>query len=136
MRLGSVCSGIGGAELAFQGLVSHSFMSEIEPFPRAVLSHHFPSVPRHGDFTTIKKGDYDPIDILAGGTPCQSFSIAGLRTGMADERGNLALEYLRLADRLRGWGQFCSKSCKARDQERRTGQNANYHARRIHRESL
>ena len=76
-------------------------MSEIEPFPRAVLAHHYPGVPLHGDFTTIQAGDYEPIDLLCGGTPCQSFSVIGLRGGMADERGNLALEFLRLADRLR-----------------------------------
>jgi DNA (cytosine-5)-methyltransferase 1 len=76
-------------------------MSEIEPFPRAVLTHHYPDAPLHGDFTTIQAGQYDAIDVLVGGTPCQSFSVAGLRGGMADERGNLALEYLRLAERLR-----------------------------------
>ena len=76
-------------------------MSDIEAFPRAMLQHHYPEVPLHGDFTTIQAGDYDAIDVLVGGTPCQSFSVAGLRGGLADERGNLALEYLRLAQRLR-----------------------------------
>ena len=78
-----------------------SFFSEIAHFPRAILKHHYKDVPLHGDFTTIKEGDYASIDLLVGGTPCQSFSIAGLRGGVEDERGNLALEYLRLADRLR-----------------------------------
>jgi DNA (cytosine-5)-methyltransferase 1 len=78
-----------------------AFFSEIEKFPRAVLKHHYPDIPLHGDFTTIKEKDYDSIDLLVGGTPCQSFSVAGLRKGMADDRGNLALEYLRLAQRLR-----------------------------------
>jgi DNA (cytosine-5)-methyltransferase 1 len=76
-------------------------MSEIDAFPRAVLKHHYPDTPLHGDFTTIQAADYGPIDVLVGGTPCQSFSVAGLRGGMRDERGNLALEYLRLVDRLR-----------------------------------
>ena len=76
-------------------------MSEIEAFPRAVLSHHYPETPLHGDFTTIRAGEYESVDALVGGTPCQSFSVAGLRGGLADERGNLALEYLRLAERLR-----------------------------------
>jgi DNA (cytosine-5)-methyltransferase 1 len=99
---GTVCSGIGAPEAAWKPLGWRcAFMSEIEPFPRAVLSHHYPEVPLHGDFTTIQAGDYADIDLLCGGTPCQSFSVAGLRGGMADERGNLALEYLRLADRLR-----------------------------------
>lgn len=101
MDYGSVCSGIEAASVAWQGLGWEcSFLSEIEEFPRAVLSHHYPNTPLHGDFTTIQPGDYAPIDLLVGGTPCQSFSIAGLRKGLEDERGNLALEYLRLVDRL------------------------------------
>jgi DNA (cytosine-5)-methyltransferase 1 len=99
---GSVCSGIEAASVAWHPLGWRaSFVSEIEPFPRAVLSHHYPETALHGDFTTIKDGEYSPIDLLVGGTPCQSFSVAGLRGGLADDRGNLALEYLRLADRLR-----------------------------------
>ena len=102
LMVGSVCSGIGAPECGWRDLGWNSaFLSEIELFPRAVLSHHFPEVPLHGDFTTIQRGQYADIDLLVGGTPCQSFSVAGLRGGMADERGNLALEYLRLADRLR-----------------------------------
>ena len=102
MRFGSVCSGIEAASVAWKPLGWRaSFVSEIEPFPRAVLSHHQPETPLHGDFTTIEAGQYEPIDLLVGGTPCQSFSIAGLRGGLDDDRGNLALEYLRLADRLR-----------------------------------
>lgn len=76
-------------------------MSEIEKFPRAVLKHHYPEVPLHGDFTTIKVGDYEPIDVLVGGTPCQDFSVAGKRLGMDGARGNLSLEFLALAKRLR-----------------------------------
>ena len=102
MIFGTVCSGIGAPEAAWEPLGWRcAFMAEIEPFPRAVLAHHYSGVPLHGDFTTIEAGDYEPIDLLCGGTPCQSFSVAGLRGGMADERGNLALEFLRLADRLR-----------------------------------
>jgi DNA (cytosine-5)-methyltransferase 1 len=76
-----------------------AFFSEIEAFPRAVLSHHYPNVPVHGDFTTIKRQEYGSIRLLVGGTPCQSFSVAGLRKGLDDDRGNLALEYIRLAQR-------------------------------------
>ena len=102
LTFGSVCSGIGAPECAWQPLGWRpAFLSETDAFPRAVLAHRFPGVPVHGDFTTIKAGQYDAIDLLVGGTPCQSFSVAGLRKGLADERGNLALEYLRLADRLR-----------------------------------
>lgn len=102
MRYGSVCSGIEAATVAWHPLGwEPAFFSEIDAFPRKLLGDHYPGVPLHGDFTTIGADEYGPIDLLVGGTPCQSFSIAGLRGGMDDERGNLALEYLRLADRKR-----------------------------------
>ena len=102
MRYLSVCSGIEAATVAWHPLGwTPAAFSEIEKFPRAVLAHHYPDVPCHGDFTTIGADEYGPIDLLVGGTPCQSFSIAGLRGGLADDRGNLALEFLRLAQRTR-----------------------------------
>lgn len=102
MIYGSVCSGIEAASVAWEPLGwKAAFFSEIEKFPRAVLSHHYPGVPLHGDFTTIKGEEYGAIDLLVGGTPCQSFSVAGLRGGMADPRGNLALGFLGLASRAR-----------------------------------
>ena len=102
MKYGSVCSGIGAATVAWRSMGwKPAFFSEIDAFPRAVLTHHYPDVPLHGDFTTIQDGDYDPIDLLVGGTPCQSFSVAGLRKGLYDPRGNLMLEYGSLAQRLR-----------------------------------
>lgn len=102
MRYGSVCSGIEAATVAWHPLGwEPAFFSEIDAFPRKLLGDHYPGVPLHGDFTTIGADEYGPIDLLCGGTPCQPFSIAGLRGGMDDERGNLALEYLRLADRKR-----------------------------------
>jgi len=101
MRYGSVCSGIEAATTAWHNLGwEASFFSEIDKFPRAVLQHHYPDTSLHGDFTTIGENDYEPIDLLVGGTPCQSFSIAGLRKGLSDDRGNLALEFLKLAGRL------------------------------------
>lgn len=102
MKYGSVCSGIEAASVAWESLGwQASFLSEIEPFPRSVLAHHYPDTPLHGDFTTIQDGMYEPIDILVGGTPCQSFSVAGLREGLSDPRGNLMLEFGALAKRLR-----------------------------------
>lgn len=101
INYGSVCSGIEAATVAWHSLGwKPQFFSEIEAAPRAVLSHRWPGVPLHGDFTTIQDRQYGAIDLLVGGTPCQSFSVAGLRGGLADGRGNLALEYLRLAQRL------------------------------------
>jgi DNA (cytosine-5)-methyltransferase 1 len=100
MIYGSICSGIEAASVAWHPLGWRAaFVSEIEPFPRAVLQARWPATPLHGDFTTIKAGDYEPIDLLVGGTPCQSFSVAGLRGGLDDARGNLALEYGKLARR-------------------------------------
>lgn len=102
MKYGSVCSGIEAATVAWHPLGwKPAFLSEIDKFPRAVLTHHYPHVPLHGDFTTIREGEYEPIDLLVGGTPCQSFSIAGLRGGLGDARGNLALAFLQLARRTR-----------------------------------
>ena len=102
MRYGSVCSGIEAATVAWHPLGwQPAFFSEIEPAPRSVLTHHYPDVPCHGDFTTIGADQYGSIDLLVGGTPCQSFSVAGLRGGLDDDRGNLALEFLRLAQRTR-----------------------------------
>ncbi|KAB7788015.1 DNA cytosine methyltransferase [Methylorubrum populi] len=102
LAYGSVCSGIEAATVAWHPLGWRpSFFSEIEAAPRAVLQHRHPEVPLHGDFTTIREGQYGAIDLLVGGTPCQSFSVAGLRGGLADDRGNLALQYLSLARRLR-----------------------------------
>jgi DNA (cytosine-5)-methyltransferase 1 len=101
MIYGSVCSGIEAATMAWHPLGwKASFFSEIEKFPRQVLAHHYPDTPLHGDFTTIQKDDYEPIELLVGGTPCQSFSVAGLRAGLNDPRGNLMLEFGALAKRL------------------------------------
>lgn len=96
---GSVCSGIEAATVAWKPLGWHSaWFAEVEPFCNEVLAQHYPKVKNHGDFTKI--GIAEPIDLLVGGTPCQSFSIAGRRAGLDDPRGNLALEFLVLARRL------------------------------------
>ena len=102
MIYGSVCSGIEAATVAWHPLGwKAAFYSEIESFPNAVLAHHYPTTPNLGDMTKFKDWPNEPIDVLVGGTPCQSFSVAGLRKGMADPRGNLALVYLALVDRMR-----------------------------------
>lgn len=103
MRYGSVCSGIEAATVAWRPLGWRcAFVSEIARFQSAVLAKRLPGVPNLGDFTKIQPGDYEgDIDLLVGGTPCQAFSIAGLGKGLDDERGNLALEFARLAFRTR-----------------------------------
>lgn len=102
MRYGSVCSGIEAATVAWHPLGWRaSWLSEIEPFPCSLLAHHYPAVPNRGDMTKFQDWPDDAIDLLVGGTPCQSFSIAGLRAGLADPRGNLMLTYLAIAAKYR-----------------------------------
>ncbi|WP_216825849.1 DNA cytosine methyltransferase [Ruegeria sp. EL01] len=96
----TVCSGIGAPERAAPW-IDWRYQSEIEPFPCAVLKEHFPDAVNLGDMTKFKGWPDANIDVLCGGTPCQSFSIAGLRKGLADPRGNLALTYLAIAERYR-----------------------------------
>ncbi|WP_413773385.1 DNA cytosine methyltransferase [Aurantimonas coralicida] len=97
-----MCSGIEAASVAWAPLGWEPvFFSEIEKFPSEVLAHHYPDVPNLGDMTKFKEWPDADIDVLVGGTPCQSFSVAGLRKGLADPRGNLALTYLAIADRYR-----------------------------------
>jgi DNA (cytosine-5)-methyltransferase 1 len=102
VRYGSVCSGIEAATVAWHPLGwQAAWYSEIEPFPCAVLKHHYPAVPNYGDMTKFEEWPNEPVDLLVGGTPCQSFSVAGLRRGLADPRGNLMLTYLAIAQRHR-----------------------------------
>ena len=92
----TVCSGIGAAEVSAPW-IDWRYQSEIEEFPSAVLAHRFPNAVNLGDMTNFKEWPDANVDVLCGGTPCQSFSIAGLRKGLADPRGNLALTYLAIA---------------------------------------
>lgn len=102
MRYGSVCSGIEAASVAWHPLGwEPAWFAEIEAFPSAVLAHRFPGVPNHGDFTRLLQERPADVDVLVGGTPCQSFSVAGLRGGLADPRGNLALAFVALVGVLR-----------------------------------
>ena len=105
MRYGSVCSGIEAATAAWHPLGwQAAWFSEIEPFPCAVLDHHYSNVPNHGDMTLIadgiRSGDIDAPDILVGGTPCQAFSVAGLRNSLEDKRGQLTIEFIRILDAI------------------------------------
>jgi DNA (cytosine-5)-methyltransferase 1 len=102
VRFLSVCSGIEAASVAFAPLGWEAVaFAEIEPFPSAVLAHHYPEVPNLGDMNRFLEWPDYAVDVLCGGTPCQSFSVAGLRQGLADPRGNLALTFLAIADRYR-----------------------------------
>jgi len=102
MRYLSVCSGIEAATVAWHELGwEPAAFSEIEKFPSDVLKHHYPSVPNMGDMTKFEEWNFGAIDLLVGGTPCQSFSVAGLRKGLDDPRGNLMLTYLAIARKHR-----------------------------------
>jgi DNA (cytosine-5)-methyltransferase 1 len=98
LRYGSICSGIEAATVAWHPLGwVPAFFAEIEPFPSAVLAHHYPGVPNLGDMTAIDGAAWrNRIDVLVGGTPCQAFSVAGLRKSLADDRGNLTLKFVEL----------------------------------------
>ena len=103
MKYLSVCSGVEAATVAWHSLGWQPVaFSEIEPFPSAVLAHHYKEVPNLGDMTKFKDWKLnETIDILVGGTPCQSFSVAGLRKGLEDPRGNLALTYVGILDKFK-----------------------------------
>lgn len=103
LTYGSVCSGIEAVSVAWRDLpFSPLWFSEIDRFPSAVLARHWPDIPNHGDMTLladkIRTGTIPAPDILAGGTPCQSFSVAGMKQGLDDPRGQLTLSYIQLAD--------------------------------------
>ena len=105
MRFGSVCSGIEAASVAWHPLGwKAAWLSEIEPFPCAVLKHHYPDVPNFGDMTLLPErilsGEVEAPDLFCGGTPCQAFSVAGLRNSLDDARGNLSLTFVGIANAI------------------------------------
>ncbi|OWQ36530.1 DNA cytosine methyltransferase [Pseudomonas sp. DrBHI1] len=102
---GSVCSGIEAATVAWHVLAwKAAWYAEIEPFPCAVLTHHYPDTPNHGDMTRLAamvlSGKIPAPEVLVGGTPCQAFSVAGMREGLADPRGALTIKYVELLDAI------------------------------------
>jgi DNA (cytosine-5)-methyltransferase 1 len=102
VRYLSVCSGIEAASVAWHPLGWQPVaFSEIEAFPSAVLAHHYPTVPNWSDMTRYAEWPDANVDVLVGGTPCQSFSVAGLRKGLDDPRGNLMLTFGAIAKRYR-----------------------------------
>jgi DNA (cytosine-5)-methyltransferase 1 len=105
MKFGSVCSGIEAASVAWHPLGwQAAWLSEIEPFPSAVLAHHYPTAPNLGDMTALPKrilsGEVEAPDLFCGGTPCQAFSVAGLRQSLDDDRGNLSLTFVEIANAI------------------------------------
>ena len=99
----SVCSGIEAATVAWHDMGWKPIgFSEIEKFPSQLLQHHYPHITNYGDMTKFKEWNInEPVNLLVGGTPCQSFSVAGLRKGLEDPRGNLMLTYLGIAEKFK-----------------------------------
>ena len=105
MKFGSVCSGIEAASVAWSPLGwKAEWLAEIEKFPSAILAHHYPQVKNLGDMTQIARevlnGSVSAPDVLTGGTPCQAFSVAGMREGLTDPRGELTMKFVELADAI------------------------------------
>ena len=104
IRYLSVCSGIEAASVAWEhlGWTPLAF-SEVDRFASQVLAHRYPEIPNLGDMTKFREWNIDrnAVNLLVGGTPCQSFSVAGLRKGLEDPRGNLALTFISMVDHYR-----------------------------------
>lgn len=105
MQFGSVCSGIEAATVAWHELGWRAaWLAEIDKFASALLAHHYPAVPNLGDMTKIARGiltgEVPAPDVLCGGTPCQAFSVAGLRESLADARGNLTLKFVEIGNAI------------------------------------
>lgn len=105
MRFGSVCSGIEAASVAWEPLgFEAAWFSEVDPFASSVLRHRWPHVPNLGDMTQLRQRvlarEIEAPDVLVGGTPCQAFSVSGLRRSLSDERGNLTLSFVELLDAI------------------------------------
>ncbi|WP_081603169.1 DNA cytosine methyltransferase [Avibacterium paragallinarum] len=101
---GSVCSGIEAVTCAWHTFATPLWFSEIEPFPSAVLAHHFPNVPNLGDMTLLPQKilnrEIPAPDVLVGGTPCQAFSVAGNRQSLNDDWGNLTLVLIHILEAI------------------------------------
>ncbi|WP_086478582.1 DNA cytosine methyltransferase [Arenibacter amylolyticus] len=105
LTFGSVCSGIEASQLAFSPFgFKQLWSSEIAEFPSKVLEHHFPTIPNVGDMinipTSILNREYEAPDLFCGGTPCQAFSLAGWKNGLADERGQLTMTFIEIANAI------------------------------------
>ena len=88
MRIGSLCSGYGGLDMGVQAVLGGTvaWHVEFDKDPSAILAHHWPEIPNHGDVKTTDWHDVEPVDVLTAGYPCQPFSHAGNRKGSDDPR--------------------------------------------------
>lgn len=105
LRFGSICSGIEAASVSWSSLGwEAAWFSEIDSFASELLKQKFPNTKNLGDMSLlpekIRAGEIEAPDILCGGTPCQAFSVAGLRRSLSDDRGNLSLIFCEIANEL------------------------------------
>lgn len=105
ITFGSVCSGIEASQLAFEPLgYRQLWSSEIAEFPSKVLQHHYPAILNLGDMREIPdlilSGKVQAPDLFCGGTPCQAFSLAGWKNGLADRRGQLTITFIEIANAI------------------------------------
>jgi len=105
LTFGSVCSGIEASQLAFSPFgFEQKWSSEIAEFPSKVLEQHFPNIPNVGDMINIPNlvldKEIEAPDLFCGGTPCQAFSLAGWKNGLADERGQLTMTFIEIANAI------------------------------------
>lgn len=101
----TMCSGIEAPSVALEPIGFRArWFAEIEPFPSAVLAHHYPSVPNHGDMTKLIRriltGAIEAPPLAIAGTPCQAFSVAGWREGLTDPRGALTIKFVETIDAI------------------------------------
>ena len=100
LTFGSVCSGIEGASVALSPLGWECrWLYEVDPFCCSVLRFHYSKVTNYGDAS--QRLQPEPVDLVVGGTPCQSFSVTGNRNGLNDPRGQLALAFPAIAERAK-----------------------------------
>lgn len=104
LRYISLFSGIEAWSCAVRDMPEYEPVAfcEIDPFASAVLKHHYPDVPNLGDITKVDWSKYNGlVDLIVGGSPCQGFSIAGLRKGLQDDRSCLALAFVQAVEAIK-----------------------------------
>ena len=101
MKFGSLFTGIGGIDLGFERAgMKCAWQVEIDDYCNRVLEKHWPNVERFRDVRTVGKHNLAPVDLIAGGFPCQPHSVAGKRRGKEDDR-NLWPEFMRIVRELK-----------------------------------
>lgn len=102
MKFGSLFSGIGGMDLGLERAgMECAWQVEIDPFCRKVLTKHWPNVPKYNDVREAGKHNLEPVDLIAGGFPCQDISFAGNGAGITGARSGLWSEFHRIICELR-----------------------------------